>query len=231
MNRMFISPFALALSLVAASALLTGCSGTTDRGVRYTLTPSRELEAFIAGDVATVHEAARRVVVEQYRYRITQHNVDAREGIVTALTAHGENVRVETTYSSPRVTRVNVFVGPLGDESVMRELLSAIEDRARILAQRNEAVTKAQATKPQADKPQPKDTAPKPAATAPAATKPATTPAAPPATAKPTTTTPPATTKPAAPATTPSTTTPAPARPAAPATGAPAAAPAPAQTR
>lgn len=168
MNRTFkllscMSVFAAVL----APASLTGCSGTTDRGVRYTLTPSRELEAFIAGDVATVHEAARRVLGEQYRYRVTKHIADAREGTVEALTARGDEVRVETTYSSPRVTRVNVFVGPLGDEPIMRELLGAIEDRARLLTQRNEAVSKAQqAPKPATSKPAPTTAAPaKPSST------------------------------------------------------------------
>lgn len=132
MNRMFKRACAGVVTpiMLGVVASLGGCSGTTSQGVAYTLKPDRELEGFVAASLSDAHEAAKTVVINQFKYRITKHAVDAREGTVEALSAKGDTVRVETYYASPRVTRVEVFVGPLGDEPIMEDILNAISVEA-----------------------------------------------------------------------------------------------------
>lgn len=132
MNRMFKRACAGVVTpiMLGVLASLGGCSGTTSQGVAYTLKPDRELEGFVAASLSDAHEAAKTVVINQFKYRITKHAVDAREGTVEALSAKGDTVRVETYYASPRVTRVEVFVGPLGDEPIMEDILNAISVEA-----------------------------------------------------------------------------------------------------
>jgi hypothetical protein len=132
MNRMFKRVCAGVVTPVMLGVLasLGGCSGTTSQGVAYTLKPDRELEGFVAANLVDAHEAAKTVVINQFKYRIIKHAVDAREGTVEALSAKGDTVRVETYYASPRVTRVEVFVGPMGDEPIMKDILNAISQEA-----------------------------------------------------------------------------------------------------
>lgn len=132
MNRTFKRACAGVVTpiMLGVLASIGGCSGTTSQGVAYTLKPDRELEGFIAASLSDAHEAAKTVVINQFKYRITKHAVDAREGTVEALSAKGDTVRVETYYASPRVTRVEVFVGPLGDEPIMEDILNAISVEA-----------------------------------------------------------------------------------------------------
>ena len=118
-------------TLAAFAAFLPACSGTTRTGVAYTLKADREVEAFLPGDLKAVHAAGEAVIAKQFRYRVTRAAADAREGIIEALTAKGDIVRVETYYVSERVTRTEVFVGPLGDEPIMKDILNAMEKSLR----------------------------------------------------------------------------------------------------
>lgn len=111
---------------VVSMSLLAACSGSTRTGTPYTLKADREIEAYLPGDLATVHAAAEKTLKERMKYRITRSGKDSREGILEATTAKGDTVRVETYRSTEKVTRTEVFVGPLGDEEAMREVLDEI---------------------------------------------------------------------------------------------------------
>ncbi|MDX2115408.1 MAG: DUF3568 family protein [Planctomycetota bacterium] len=124
-TRQVLRKATLALSLCSA-ALLSACSGATRSGTSYTLKPDREIEAFLPGDLDKVHKAAEDTVRDDLSYRITRTGKDAREGFVEALTAKGDIVRVETYRSGDKVTRTEIFVGPLGDEEAMRDVLDAL---------------------------------------------------------------------------------------------------------
>jgi len=91
------------------------------------LNDDRELEASLHADLLTVHEAARRVLVETYQYRVFVDRHDAREGLIRARTINDDIVRVETCYEHSRRTRIQIFVAPLGDEARQREILNEIE--------------------------------------------------------------------------------------------------------
>jgi len=113
-------------SMVASVAVLAACSGATRSGTSYTLKADRELEAYLPGNIDRVHTTAEKVLKEKLQYRIVRSVKDAREGIIEALTAKGDTVRVETYRSTDTVTRTEVFVGPFGNQDAMREVLDAI---------------------------------------------------------------------------------------------------------
>lgn len=119
-----------ALSMAAASFVaLPGCSGSTRTGAPYTLKADREIEAYLPGDVRTVHEEALWVVREHFGFRLVREAVDLREGYIEARTAQDNVVRIETYRSGDRITRIEVFVGPLGDEPAMKDILGEIDLR------------------------------------------------------------------------------------------------------
>lgn len=113
-------------SLGLLAAFMISCSGATRSGTAYTLKPDREIEAYLPGDLAKVHDTAVKVLRDNLNYTISKDVKDAREGLVEALTAKGDTVRVETYISTQKVTRTEVFVGPLGNEDAMRDVLEAI---------------------------------------------------------------------------------------------------------
>lgn len=167
MNRTTIAGALVSIGIVAAG--LAGCAGTTRTGVAYTLKPDRELETFIAADLGTAHDAAVRTLRNKFRYRVTKQAADGREGIIEAFTAKGDTVRVETYYASPRVTKVEVFVGPLGDEPIMKDILDAIAIEAEKAPAKTEPKAKAEpsSTAPDAKPEQPKKADPKASANPP----------------------------------------------------------------
>ena len=118
----------IALSVVSL-AILVGCEGQTRQGTLYNIQANRSLETYLAGDLATVHAAALEAVQTDSGYTLQESAIDATEGIIKARTAMDHEVRVKLYKHSERVTRIDVFVGPRGAESVSRELLSAIEAR------------------------------------------------------------------------------------------------------
>lgn len=117
-----------ALTLVAAGSL-TACSGTAKTGTRYTITADRNLRANVNADLNTAHQAAIQALRDDLGFTIESETVDALEGVVKGKTARNDRVEVETFKEGDRLTRVDIFVGPMGDEPKMSEVLSAIEKR------------------------------------------------------------------------------------------------------
>ncbi|MBL8746240.1 MAG: DUF3568 family protein [Phycisphaerae bacterium] len=113
------------------SIMMAACSGSTKTGNPYTLKADRELEAYLPGDLRKVHTAAEKVLKEKFRYKITRSGADRREGIIEGKTTKGDTVRVETYRSTEKVTRTEVFVGPMGDEEAMRDILEEITQALR----------------------------------------------------------------------------------------------------
>ncbi|MGD9691457.1 MAG: DUF3568 family protein [Phycisphaerales bacterium] len=120
-----------AVLLGAALLAPVACKSTTRTGKSYTLTVDRRLEALLSADLRRAHETALSVVREDYGYVVSRHVADAREGIIEAVTARGNAVKVETFRDGDYITRVRIFVGPLGDEAAMREMLNQIETRLK----------------------------------------------------------------------------------------------------
>lgn len=115
------------LLLTACAAVLEGCKGATKTGTPYTMLASRAIQAYLPGDLQTVHAKAVAVVRDDFLFTITRDSHDALEGVIEALTARKDSVRIETFKHSDDSTKVRVFVGPLGDEHVENEILSKIE--------------------------------------------------------------------------------------------------------
>lgn len=121
----------LMIPALLALALPGGCSSVTRTGKPYTLTVDRRLEALVSADLRSAHDISLSVVREDYGYVVSRHVSDAREGVIEAVTARGRPVKVETFRDSPYITRVRIFIGPLGDEPAMREMLNQIEARIK----------------------------------------------------------------------------------------------------
>lgn len=119
----------LALALCAGG--LAGCEGTTKTGESYTLKANRWIEAYVASDLRRAHDAAIAVVRDDFGYTLESQAVDARDGKVRAKTARGYDVRIDSYRDGDRITRVEIYVGPLGDEPAMREILSALQARLK----------------------------------------------------------------------------------------------------
>lgn len=114
------------LGLCSLALVLASCSGATKSGNPYSMKADRELEAYLPGDLKTVHSTAEKLLKETFNYRILSSGADRREGSIEARTTKGDTVRVETYRSTERVTRTEVFVGPMGDEAAMRDVLEEI---------------------------------------------------------------------------------------------------------
>lgn len=168
MPRKALPTLAAAVSLAA----LPACSDRTATGADYTLTIDRRLETYLTASLDRAHQAALAAVRDDMRYRLVYQTLDAREGVLEARTATGENVKVETFKTTDGTTRVLVGVGPLGDEPAMRDLLAAIDRRARAGGEASGASASAPAA---ASQPPSKPTGPsaRPASTASGETKPA----------------------------------------------------------
>lgn len=121
-------PLATAMLIVLfCAASLPGCRTAAKMDSPPVLNADRELEAHLNADLLTVHEAARRVLIESYQYRIFVDKHDAREGLIRARTGDDGLVRVEAYDERGRRTRIQIFVAPLGDEALQREILAEIE--------------------------------------------------------------------------------------------------------
>ncbi|MGI9013511.1 MAG: DUF3568 family protein [Phycisphaerales bacterium] len=114
---------------VASCALSTlpACTGTTSTGTMYKMTATRELTTTLRGDLAYVHETALRVLRDDFGYIVKNERRDALEGIIEATTAKEDGVRVETYRETDELTRIEVWVGPLGNETFAKQILSKIE--------------------------------------------------------------------------------------------------------
>ncbi len=117
--------------LIAAGLLIAlgvaGCTGTTKTGRAYTFTVDRNVEAMIVSPHENVHATSERVLKEDLGYTIVRSDRDALEGIVEARTARGDSVVVETFKEGETTTRIQVFVGPMGDKSRGVTILERIE--------------------------------------------------------------------------------------------------------
>lgn len=153
MARFFLACSALTL------AALPACSDKTTTGADYTLTIDRRLEAYLTAPLPRAHDAALAAVREDMKYRLVYQTVDAREGVLEARTATGEEVKVQSFKNTDGTTRVLVGVGPLGDEPAMRELLAAIDRRSRTGASASAPAPSAGASKPTSAAPRPESTA------------------------------------------------------------------------
>ncbi|MHC4947328.1 MAG: DUF3568 family protein [Planctomycetota bacterium] len=118
---------------LAAAALLVplGCQSSTSSGTEYVITAKRELRTTVGADIGTVHDTAVDVVENELLYTIDNQARDAREGIINARTARGHAVRIETFRHGEQLTQIEVYVGPLGDETAERDVYEAIESRLR----------------------------------------------------------------------------------------------------
>lgn len=117
--------------LCSLALLLGACSGSTRTGNPYTLKPDRELEAYLPGDARRVHAAALKVVKEEFRYQVVNSATDSREGIIEGKTTTGTSFRIETYRSTDKATRTEVFVGPMGNEELMRDILEEIAEELK----------------------------------------------------------------------------------------------------
>lgn len=113
---------------VLLAASLVACSGSTFKGTPYLLKADRELEAYLPGDVKKVHTTAETVLKNKFRYDITRSGLGAREGIIEATTPTGDAVRIETYRSTPKATRTEIYVGPLGNEEAMQDVLEELTE-------------------------------------------------------------------------------------------------------
>ena len=119
----------LSVLLIVTGAFLAGCQGTTTQGTLYTVKLGAELETFLPAGLKEAHEAALTVVKDDFGYTVEESALDAREGIVKARTARGDQVRVETYMHGDRVTKIEVTAA--GSEPLARDILSKIEERVR----------------------------------------------------------------------------------------------------
>lgn len=118
-----------ALLAASCAAALPGCGGSTRTGAPYTMKADREIEAYLPGNVRHVHDEALWVVRDHFGFKLIREAVDLREGYIEARTAQDNVVRIETYKSGETITRIEVFVGPLGDEPAMKDILAEIDLR------------------------------------------------------------------------------------------------------
>jgi hypothetical protein len=130
MTRFARFAFGLTVGMILAVSLLTGCTGTTKTGTKYTVTANRKLEAQLHGDLTTIHNKSVEVLRDQYAFTITREAKDAMEGVVEATTARNDKVSVHTYKAADDMTTVKVWFGggPFGDTSRAEDLLGAIEE-------------------------------------------------------------------------------------------------------
>lgn len=122
---------ALAVAGIAGLSTLTGCGGTGRSGTEYTITPDRNLSFRVSTDLKTAHQAAIDAMRSDLGFTVDEERSDALQGVVKGKTARNERVEVESFKEGDNLTRLDLFVGPLGDESIMRELMNAIERRVK----------------------------------------------------------------------------------------------------
>jgi hypothetical protein len=119
------------IALLIAAAALTSCKGTTKSGTAYTQLPNRELEVLLNEDLATVHKTAVDVLKDDFGYTIKKEAKDALEGVIEAATAQNDKVTVQTFKDGDNVTKVQVWVGPLGDRPKSELILSKLEEQLK----------------------------------------------------------------------------------------------------
>ena len=127
MQRITASVLLTLSAACCALGTLPGCTGTTSTGTMYKMTATRELTTTLRGDLAHVHQTALEVLRDDFGYTVKSERRDALEGIVEASTAKEDGVRVETYRETDELTKIEVWVGPLGNEKFAKQILSKIE--------------------------------------------------------------------------------------------------------
>jgi hypothetical protein len=116
----------LAVPLVAGTL---GCEGTTTAGSAYTMKISRELQTELPTDHLTAHALAIEALEQDLMFTVDSEAVDGREGIIYATTAREREVRVETFRVTSSVTRLEVYVTPMGNRAAASDVIDAITRR------------------------------------------------------------------------------------------------------
>ncbi len=129
MNRA-LATICLSVSTLAPLSLI-GCSGSTTSGTAYSLTITRHVEAFIAEDHETIYDTALDTLSETFMYEIEKNELDGRNGVIKARTAKGNLVTFTATRDSDAMSKVSIFVGPVGDEEAARDILGRVEKALR----------------------------------------------------------------------------------------------------
>lgn len=120
----------LAAVTLAAFAGMSACSHTSTSGTSYTITPDRNLSFHVPVDLKTAHNAGIGALGD-LGFTMESEKADMTEGVVKGKTARGDAVVVETFKEGDKLTKVDVFVGPMGDEPKMEELMRKIEARTK----------------------------------------------------------------------------------------------------
>ena len=115
------------LMMLTAAVGFSGCKGATKSGTPYSVLANGSIQAYLNGDLATVHQAAVKVLRDDFLYTVTRDSHDALEGIIEAKTARDATVRVETFKHSDDSTKTRVFAGMVGETALANDILSKIE--------------------------------------------------------------------------------------------------------
>ena len=118
----------IGIMLLATIAVISGCKGATKSGTPYTVLANGSIQAYLNGDLATVHQTAVKVLRDDFLYTVTRDSHDALEGIIEAKTARNVTVRVETFKHSDESTKTRVFAGMVGETALANDILSNIEE-------------------------------------------------------------------------------------------------------
>lgn len=129
MNRPVRIAFSLLAMLMIGASLMVGCQGSTKAGTKYSMLPTRELEARVEGDLATVHDTAVAVLRDDYEFTIDREAKDRLAGEIRATTAMRDKVTVQTYKIGNNITTIQVWAGPLGNKSRAEDILNTIEER------------------------------------------------------------------------------------------------------
>ena len=120
---------ALAATVLGVAAF-AGCqSGMTAHGTTYRTQIDRSLEAQVGSSHEEVHAAALDVAAD-LGLHVEEEACDAFQGVITAETATGETVTIESYYLSKNATSVEIRVGGFsGDTNRSKRILEDIESR------------------------------------------------------------------------------------------------------
>jgi hypothetical protein len=117
---------ALALSL-ATTFTFTGCKSLmrVSAGSDIVIYEKGTLATTLKMPIAKVQRAVRDTLKDDFKFNINSQE-DAIGGYYTAVTSLEEKVRVRLERSSDQTTMIDIRVGLLGNESLSRSILEAI---------------------------------------------------------------------------------------------------------
>jgi ABC-type glycerol-3-phosphate transport system substrate-binding protein len=118
-------------ALLIALAVLAGCVGLVvgaAAGAGAVAYVRGELQAQESAPIGKVLTAAKGAI-EDLKLTLISATADDYKGKVRAATAEGTKITIELKHVGKDVTSVHVRVGTLGDETLSRQILDAIEAR------------------------------------------------------------------------------------------------------